>query len=195
MPCSSCRPLAAAMASTSCGRPRLDVFRGKETGKIAPDNLFHTVALDALRPGIPTHNPALRVEHENGVVLNSVEQHPVLFFAVPQRLFCLPASGVAALQAPARGGGDQQTQQRSEDQNALDLAQAPSGVLTAQTPAGAALPPATGARRPVIPLPSIGPLRRARHRRPPPCPGRWRKAITRSASWICCAASCSSPGS
>ena len=93
----------------------LDVFRGKETGKIAPDNLFRAVALDALRPGIPTHNPALRVQHENGVVLDSVEQHPVLFFAVPQRLFCLPASGIAALQAPARGCGDQQAQQRSQD--------------------------------------------------------------------------------
>ena len=93
----------------------LDVFRGKETGKVAPDNLFRAVALDALRPGIPAHNLALRVQHENGVVLDSVEQHPVLFFAVPQRLFCLPASRVAALQAPARGSGNQQAQQRSED--------------------------------------------------------------------------------
>ena len=75
----------------------LDVFRGKETGKVAPDNLFRTVALDALRPGIPAHNPALRVQHKDGVVLDSVEQHPVLFLAVPQRLFGLPASGVTAL--------------------------------------------------------------------------------------------------
>ena len=44
-------------------------------------------ALNPLGPGIPTHDPPLRVEHEYGVVLDPFDEHTELLFAVAQGLF------------------------------------------------------------------------------------------------------------
>jgi hypothetical protein len=59
----------------------LDIFRRKETGKVVNDNLIGSVTFDSFGTGIPTDNPALRVHHEDGVVFDSVEEHPILFLA------------------------------------------------------------------------------------------------------------------
>ena len=85
----------------------LDIFRREEAGKVVTDNLFGGVAFHALGSGVPADHLALGVQHEDGVVLHSVEQHPVFLFAVPQSFLCPPPFGGAAQQAPARQGSDQ----------------------------------------------------------------------------------------
>ena len=50
------------------------------------DNLIGCVTFDSFGAGIPTKNPALRVHHENGIVLDSIEEHPISFFAFSECL-------------------------------------------------------------------------------------------------------------
>src|ERR1700694_326983 len=100
----------------------IDVVLLIEARKILTDDLIRFVALAAFCPGIPTGNPSLRLQHGNRVVLDPVEERPIFFFAVPERLLCKPASGVVALDAPARGNGDQQAQDGSENQTSIGLA-------------------------------------------------------------------------
>lgn len=48
------------------------------------DNLFGWIALDAGRPCIPTRHTAVAVQHVNGVVFDSVQEHAEHFFACAQ---------------------------------------------------------------------------------------------------------------
>ena len=52
------------------------------------------VTFDSFGAGIPTDNLALRVHHEDRVVLDSVKEHPIIFFAFPERLLRKPASAL-----------------------------------------------------------------------------------------------------
>ena len=47
------------------------------------DNFIPFVPFDAFSPGIPTDNHSLWVQHEDRIVLDFVEERPILFFAVP----------------------------------------------------------------------------------------------------------------
>ena len=80
------------------------------------DNLIGGVPFDPLGAGIPTDNPALRVQQKDGVVTNCVHEHPIFFFAIPQRSLGSPARGVVALGAPTNCGGNQQAQSGPEKQ-------------------------------------------------------------------------------
>jgi hypothetical protein len=53
----------------------LDTFGITETIKIAPDIFIGGVAFDSFGAGVPPHNYTLSVQHEDGVVLNSVVKH------------------------------------------------------------------------------------------------------------------------
>src|SRR6202035_4003683 len=82
----------------------LDIFRREEAGKVPADNLIGCVTFDSFGAGIPTENPALRVHHENGIVLDSIEEHPISFFAFSERLGQF-ASGAVTLGGSSRGNG------------------------------------------------------------------------------------------
>ena len=97
-----------------------------------PDNLFRGVTFDSFGAGIPTDNLAQRVQHKNRIVVYPIQQHAILFFAIPERSLGSPARGVVAMGAPAGCAGDQQAQSGSEDQYRLGLAQAPLGLCGAQ---------------------------------------------------------------
>src|ERR1700676_5020389 len=66
----------------------LDIFRRKEARKVMADNLFASVTFDSFGAGIPTNNHSLRVQHEDRVVLDFVEEHPIFFFALAERFLC-----------------------------------------------------------------------------------------------------------
>ena len=103
------------MSAVGSGQPEylfgpapLEFFLGKEARIVAAHNFFGLVALDSLSAGVPTDNLSPWVKHKNRIVLNPVEQHPILFFAVTERLRCRPAFGTVALRAPTGGRGNQQ---------------------------------------------------------------------------------------
>jgi hypothetical protein len=58
-----------------------DIFRRKEAGKVVTNNLVGCVTFDPFGTGIPTDNLAPRVHHEDGVVMDSIEEQPISFFA------------------------------------------------------------------------------------------------------------------
>src|ERR1700761_1452382 len=64
----------------------LDVFRSVEAGKVAANNLLGGVTLQALRTPVPTDDRPGWIEHEDGVVLHTVNQDVETFLAAAQRL-------------------------------------------------------------------------------------------------------------
>src|ERR1700675_3518745 len=95
----------------------IDILLKKETRKILTDDLISFIALDAFGPGVPTGNLSPRIQHENRVVLDPIEDYPIFFFATPEGLLCKTAPKVVALDIPARRGCDRHAQDGSEDQN------------------------------------------------------------------------------
>ena len=110
----------------------LDIFRRKEAGIVLTDNLIGGVTFDPFGAGIPTDNPASRVQQKDRVVMDSVQEHPIFFFAISKRSLGSPARGVVALGAPTSDSGDQHAEDGSENQNHLGLVQSPIGVRIAQ---------------------------------------------------------------
>jgi hypothetical protein len=78
-----------------------------------------------LRTGIPTGNLASPAQHQDRVVLDPLDEPPILLFAALERPLRKLASGAVALDAPSCGAGDQQTEDGSEDQSGFGLARAP----------------------------------------------------------------------
>src|SRR5580700_3460092 len=64
----------------------LDIFRRKKAGKIVSDNLFGCITLETHGSGIPTDNVSPQVQEEDGVVLNPIEEHLKLPFAISEVL-------------------------------------------------------------------------------------------------------------
>src|SRR5439155_1995991 len=64
-----------------------------ERAEVAADDLLGGVALEALRALVPAHDPALRVEHEDGVILHALDEEAISFFGVSERLFTVLARG------------------------------------------------------------------------------------------------------
>src|ERR1700710_1509029 len=62
----------------------LDFFRREEAGKVVTDNLIRAVTFGLFGTDIPTYHLAHRVHHKDGVVLDSVEKHPISVFALSQ---------------------------------------------------------------------------------------------------------------
>ena len=62
------------------------IFRRKEAGEIPTDDLVGSITLDSFGAGIPTDNAPPRVHHEDRVVLDSVEEHPITLLAFSERV-------------------------------------------------------------------------------------------------------------
>src|SRR4030095_5442343 len=71
----------------------LNGFWRIEAGKMLANYLFSRVALNAFRSGIPSSDIALRIEHENRIVLYALNQQSKSFLAFAQSLFTFPAVG------------------------------------------------------------------------------------------------------
>ena len=69
----------------------LDIAEGKEAGEIAPNDLVGRIAFDALGAGIPADDLAARVHQVDRMILDTVEEHPIAIFALPELLFHQPA--------------------------------------------------------------------------------------------------------
>jgi hypothetical protein len=78
-----------------------------------------------LRTGIPTGNLASPAQHQDRVVLDPLDEPPILLFAALERPLRQLALGAVALDAPSCGAGDQQSEDSSEDQSGFSLARTP----------------------------------------------------------------------
>jgi hypothetical protein len=68
------------------------VLRRKEARKVGTDDLGRAVAFDPFRTGIPTDDHTVRVDHEDRVVVNAIDQESIALFTLPQRFLHEPAS-------------------------------------------------------------------------------------------------------
>src|SRR5581483_12300361 len=58
-------------------RRLLKILRRIKDRKMFSEDLFRPIALDPLRPGVPAHDMALRIEHKNGVVPRSFHEEAI----------------------------------------------------------------------------------------------------------------------
>src|SRR5262245_41486347 len=68
----------------------LDVLTRVKDLKIASDDLICPIPLDPLCSGVPTDHTTLRVEHKNGVILNSLNQQSKALSGLPLGHDALP---------------------------------------------------------------------------------------------------------
>src|SRR5919108_451204 len=61
------------------------IFRAIHAREMLADDLIRLIALQALGPGIPTHDVSRRIEHENGLVLHPLNQQAEARLVLPQR--------------------------------------------------------------------------------------------------------------
>jgi hypothetical protein len=71
----------------------LDVIVREETGEMFADDLLGTVPFDSLGAGIPSNDMPLQVQHQDGIVVNFVEERSILVLVVPLRRLRYAASG------------------------------------------------------------------------------------------------------
>src|SRR5437588_9250559 len=58
------------------------ILRGIEAGEMPPQNLLRTMAVSPFRPGVPVDDPALAIEHDDGVILHTVYHQPEPLFVL-----------------------------------------------------------------------------------------------------------------
>src|SRR5262245_42503047 len=71
----------------------LNVLPRIEPGEMVSDDFVLTVALQAVRSRIPARNTPARIQHENGVVEDTLDQQSEVLRVVPQTLLCGPEHG------------------------------------------------------------------------------------------------------
>src|SRR5215204_1153238 len=67
-----------------------DVLIGVEDREMLPDDLLGLVALDALSSKVPCCDVPIGVEHEDGVVLDALDQEAEALFAFPENFVGRP---------------------------------------------------------------------------------------------------------
>ncbi len=72
----------------------LEVLVCVEDREMLADYLVGSVAFDAVGPCVPSLDMPLRVEHEDGVVLDPLYQEPEALLATVQGLLCLPEQDI-----------------------------------------------------------------------------------------------------
>src|SRR5215211_203522 len=80
-----------SLAVSNRRRKRLSRLCRIKDGKMVTNDLFCAVTFNALRPGVPSRNPTLRIEHANGVVLRGFDKQPKPFFTFRESPFSLPS--------------------------------------------------------------------------------------------------------
>ncbi len=85
-------------------RATLDIIRGEEARKISADSFLGAIALDPFCAGVPSDDLAGRVQQDDRVILNTVEEHAVLFLTLAQCTLCPPTHQDVAMHAQAGGG-------------------------------------------------------------------------------------------
>ena len=110
----------------------LDIFPDKKLGEVVADDFFGFVSLDMLGAGAPTEDLAARIEHEDGVVLHSVKEGAVSFFALLQRFLGAAAFVTVADRGPGGDAGDQYSQQGAEEEDDFGLGEVAVGFSSTQ---------------------------------------------------------------
>ena len=103
------------------------------------DDFSRRVTLDPLGAHVPARDAAFRIEHEDRVVLNAFDHQPQSLFALPQRLFGLPAFGQIARDFEKAAQLAMRRSQRGDD----DVGPDPRAVFP-QSPAFVLKPPVCG---------------------------------------------------
>src|SRR5260221_14380261 len=101
----------------------LDIFRRKEAGIVLADDLFGFVPFNSLSAGVPTGNRSTPVQQVDRIVMHSIEEHLIFFFAVAKRLLYKHAPDAGLLDDPARCSHYQEAQEGCEKQICFGLAQ------------------------------------------------------------------------
>jgi hypothetical protein len=83
------------------------------------DDFISPVPFDSLGTGIPADNSSLRVQREDCIVVDFVEQHPIFRFATSKRLLGNSAPGNIAPDGRTYGRGNQYAKNGSEVQDGL----------------------------------------------------------------------------
>src|SRR5450432_882583 len=81
------------------------------------DDLFGSITLDALCSFIPGDYDTRWVEHEDSVILHSLDQESQPILAQAQRVFGRFAGEIAAIGDPTCANSDQYSKQGREEQN------------------------------------------------------------------------------
>ena len=84
------------------GPAAFDVRTRKEAGEVAADDFLRAVSGDSLGAGVPGDHLAARVQHEDRVVIDLVEERPILILAHAQRIFRQAAPAAVENDARAR---------------------------------------------------------------------------------------------
>ena len=74
-PSSSNRPVARRDLQLALALARRHVLRRIERREVLPDDLLGRVALDSLRTGVPGCDTAIRIEHEDRVVPDAIDEN------------------------------------------------------------------------------------------------------------------------
>src|SRR5438067_2380374 len=51
-----------------------------------PDNFLWLVSKNSLRSGVPTYHATLWIDHENGIILDAIDEETKAFFTLPECL-------------------------------------------------------------------------------------------------------------
>src|ERR1700691_3718541 len=69
------------------GLARLDIFGSKKAIVVLTDDFRRGVSLDSLRTLVPAHDSALRIEHQDRIVLDALNQQPKALLCLQHFLF------------------------------------------------------------------------------------------------------------
>src|SRR5208283_2154783 len=69
------------------GLARLDIFGRRKATVMLTDDFCGSVSLDTLRTFVPAYDPALRIQHQDRIVLDALNQQPKAFLALQHFLF------------------------------------------------------------------------------------------------------------
>src|SRR6185295_16927466 len=70
-------------------RREIERLRRIEPAEVLPDDLRSAVALDPLGPGVPGEDPALGIEHEDGIVPNALHEKAKPLLALAERFIAI----------------------------------------------------------------------------------------------------------
>ena len=92
--------MAAAVAISCSGTPRVAVLGGEEHGDALAEDLALGVAEELLGAGVPADDPALGIDGEDGEVLDALDHQPQVLLGLAQRLLDPLALGDLVLELP-----------------------------------------------------------------------------------------------
>lgn len=105
-PSSSNQPRTAAVSSARCGLPSATSSAVIEAREVLTDDFLRFVSLDPLRAAVPAAHASLRIEHEDRILLDSIDRQLKSLVALPdcssRRLTITPSCAIPSMAAVPR---------------------------------------------------------------------------------------------